>query len=192
MTDDHKTLGPKVQDLSRFRMPEGFRGRSLVVVQAWNMVAATLFRFSPRRADGWRRFLLRLFGAHVGQKVLVRPSARIVYPWQVRIGDHAWIGEDATLYAFGPIDIGANAVISQHCYICAGSHDHSDPTFPIFGKPVEIGEECWIAADVFVGPGVKIGRGTVVGARASVFSDLPEMSECIGNPARVIGPRKTK
>lgn len=180
---------PVVQDLARFRMPPGFRGRSLVVVQLWRIVAATLFRFSPRRADGWRRVLLRLFGAGVGPRALIRPSAHIVYPWQVTIGADAWIGEDVTLYSFAPIEIGANAVISQNSYLCAGGHDYRDPAFAIFGKPIVVGAESWIAADVFVGPGVTIGRGAVVGARSSVFSDLPDMTVAAGNPARPLHPR---
>ncbi len=182
---------PRVQDLSLFRMPPGFRGRSLLVVQLWRIVSATLFRFSPRRADGWRRLLLRAFGAGVGSGALIRPSARIVYPWQVRIGPRAWIGEDVTLYSFAMIDIGADAVISQNSYLCAGSHDYRDRSFPIFGKPIVIGSECWIGADVFVGPGVTIGRGAVVGARASVFSDLAELTVSAGNPARVLHARET-
>lgn len=173
-------------------MPPGFRGRSLVMVQLWRIVAATLFRWSPRRADGWRRFLLRLFGATVGVRVLIRPSAQIVYPWRVRIGDDAWIGEDTVLYSFARIDIGANAVISQKSYLCAGGHDYRDAAFPIFGKPIVIGAECWIAADVFVGPGVTIGRGSVVGARSSVFADLPDMMVCAGNPARPLHPRSLR
>ncbi len=174
-----------------FRTLPGFRGRSLLAVQLWRIVSATLFRFSPRRANGWRRFLLRAFGAEVGTAVLVRPSARIVYPWQVRIGSRAWIGEDVTLYSFAMIDIGADAVVSQNSYLCAGSHDYRDLSFPIFGKPITIGPECWIGADVFVGPGVRIGRGTVVGARASVFSDLAELTVSAGNPARVLHARET-
>jgi putative colanic acid biosynthesis acetyltransferase WcaF len=191
MKDDTSLPGDEfpVQDLRRFRMPPGFRGRSLVVVQLWNLVAATVFRCSPRRADGWRRFLLRLFGATVGAGVLIRPSARIVYPWKLRIGDYAWIGEDVTLYAFGPIDIGANAVVSQNSYLCAGTHDYRDPAFALEGHPITIGPECWVAADVFVGPGVSIGRGAVIGARSSVFSDLRPMTVAAGNPARAIRSR---
>jgi len=182
---------PRIQDLSRFRMPPGFRGRSLVTVQLWRLVAATLFRFSPRRADGWRRFLLRCFGAKVGPRALIRPTARIVYPWQVCIGARTWIGEDVTLYSFARIDIGADAVVSQKSYLCAGSHDYRDPAFPIYGKPITIGPESWLGADVFVAPGVTIGRGAVVGARSSVFSDLPELTVSTGNPARVLHERKS-
>lgn len=182
-------MTPVYQDLSRFRMPPGFRGRGLIVVQLWRIVQATLFAWSPWSANAWRCWLLRAFGAEVGQGVVIRPSAKVTYPWQVSIGDHAWIGEEATLYSFADITIGAHAVVSQRCYLCAGGHDYSDPTFAIFGKPIAIGPEAWVAADVFVAPGVVIGRGAVIGARSSVFSDLPEGMICLGSPAKPVKPR---
>lgn len=182
----------RYQDLKRFHMPPGFRGRGLPAVQLWRVVQATLFAWSPWCIDGWRRWLLRLFGAEVGRGVVIRPSVRVTYPWRVSIGDNAWIGEDVVLYSLAAIEIGADAVVSQRSYLCAGSHDPADPAFPIFGKPIVIGPEAWLATDVFVAPGVVIGRGAVVGARSSVFGDLPEGMICYGAPAQPVRPRVTK
>ena len=92
---------PRFQDLSRFRLPADFRGRSAVWVQLWWLVQATLFRLSPQFLFGWRRWLLRLFGARVGAGVLIRPTATITYPWKVAIGDHSWVGDDVVLYSLG-------------------------------------------------------------------------------------------
>src|SRR5690349_13552741 len=102
-----------LQDLAQFRLPAAFRGRPGWFVQLWWIVQATLFGCSPQFMFGWRRMLLRLFGARVGDGVLVRPSARITYPWKVRIGAHSWIGDNAVLYSLGEIEVGTNAVISQ-------------------------------------------------------------------------------
>lgn len=180
---------PVRQDLSSFVLPRGFRGASALKVQLWWLVEATLFRGSPQFAYGWRRWLLRRFGAHVGRDVLVRPSVRVTYPWKVRIGDRSWIGDDVVLYSLGPITIGSDAVVSQRSYVCAADHDHRDPSFPIRERPITIEDEAWVAADVFVGPGVRIGRACVIGARSSVFSDLPADAMCMGYPAREVGPR---
>ena len=178
------------QDLSRFRLPDDFRGRPSWFVQLWWIVQASLFKGSPQVFYGWRRFLVRCFGAKVGKDVLLRPSVTITYPWKVTIGNYCWIGDDVVLYSLGEISIGANSVISQKSYLCAASHDHKSPAFDIFGKKITIDEQAWLAADVFVGPGVTVGRGCVVGARSSVFSDLPEGMVCLGSPARPIAPRK--
>jgi putative colanic acid biosynthesis acetyltransferase WcaF len=177
------------QDLSRFRLPHNFRGRSPMVVQLWWLVEATAFRWSPQVAYGWRRFLLRLFGAQVGRGVLVRPSVRTTYPWKVSIGDHAWVGDDVELYSLGEIVIGSHSVISQRSYICTGTHDTNRISFDISAHPIRIGSQCWLATDVFVAPGVSIGDGAVVGARSCVLTDLPPAMICYGSPARAIKPR---
>ncbi|WP_233235592.1 putative colanic acid biosynthesis acetyltransferase [Bordetella sp. LUAb4] len=177
------------QRLNLFRLPAGFRGRNAVYVQLWWMVHATLFRYSPQFAYGFRRWLLRLFGAEVGHKVLVRASARVTYPWKVRIGDYSWIGDDVVLYSLGRIDIGSHAVVSQRSYLCAGDHDAAMPDFPIRGLPVIIEDGAWIATDVFVGPGVTVHKDAVVGARSSVFKDIPGGMICHGTPCRPVRPR---
>jgi putative colanic acid biosynthesis acetyltransferase WcaF len=178
-----------IQDLERFRLPENFRGRPAWVVQLWWIVQATLFNLSPQVLYGWRRWLLRLFGASVGNGVMLRPSVEITYPWKVSIGAWSWIGDNVRLYSLGEIGIGENVVISQNSYLCTGSHDIGKPTFDIYAKKIVVDSESWIAADVFVAPGVRIGRGAVIGARSTVLHDLPSMMVCYGNPARPIRQR---
>lgn len=180
---------PLYQDLSRFRMPPGFRGRAGAIVQLWWLVQWFLFRPSPQVFYGFRRFLLRMFGAHIGKQVLIRPTAWITYPWKVSIGDYTWIGDEVVLYSLGEIEIGAHSVVSQRSYLCAGVHDYELPTFDIHAAPIHIADQVWLATDVFVGPGVTIGKGAVVGARSSVFQDLPAGMVCMGNPARAVRPR---
>jgi putative colanic acid biosynthesis acetyltransferase WcaF len=170
-------------------MSPGFRGRSAVFVQLWWLVQATLFAFSPQVCNGWRRWLLRCFGANIGRQVVIRASARITYPWHVDIGDYSWIGEDVVLYSLGAIRIGSNSVVSQRSYLCAGTHRYDDPTFPICADAINIEDEVWVAADVYIAPGVTIKQGAVIGARSSVFSDLPPMTVCYGQPAHPIRPR---
>ncbi|MFL5482643.1 MAG: putative colanic acid biosynthesis acetyltransferase [Gemmatimonadaceae bacterium] len=177
------------QDLSRFRVPPGFRGKSALLVQMWWLVDATLFRWSPQILYGWRRWLLRLFGAEVGRGALIRSSARITYPWKLRIGDHSWVGDETVIYNLGDIHIGANVAIAHRVYLCAGSHDYRDLSFPIVARSIVVEDEVWLANDVFVGPGCRIGRGAVVGARSSVFADLAGAMICYGNPAKAVTPR---
>lgn len=180
---------PDLQDLSRFRLPPGFRGRPGWYVQLWWLVQATLFRGSPQFAYKFRAMLLRAFGAQVGRHTVIRPTVTITYPWKVSIGEHAWVGDDAILYSLGPIVIGDHAVVSQRSHLCAGDHDHEQVDFPIRGRPITIGPQAWVASDVFVAPGVTIGEGAVIGARSSVFGDMPPRMLCVGSPCRPVKPR---
>ena len=137
----------------------------------------------------WRNFLLRLFGAKIGKNVIIRPTARITYPWKLSIGDHSWIGDHVDLYTLGEIIIGSNAVISQRSYLCTGSHDSTKLDFPIYAKAIVIEDGVWVATDVFIAPGVTIHKNAVVGARSSVFNDLDAGYVYIGSPAKPIKPR---
>lgn len=177
-------------DLKEFRLPEGFRGRNPLIVQLWWMVQSTLFAWSPQFMYGWRRMLLRCFGASVGNGAVIRPSVRVTYPWKVTIGDQSWIGDDVVIYSLGDIKIGDNVVISQKSYLCAGTHDYQSVDFPIMGKRIVVEDQCWIAADVFVGPGVQICSGVVVGARSTVLRNIEHGGVFAGHPLRYMGPLK--
>ena len=177
------------QELNNFHLPKDFRGRSGFIVQLWWLVDSLFFRTSPQIFYGWRNMLLRSFGAKIGKHVLIRPSVRITYPWKLEIGDYSWIGDDVVLYSLGQIRIGRNSVVSQKSYICAGSHDYTRPAFDILASTVTIEDEVWLATDVFVAPGVTIGKGAVVGARSSVFKSVGGGYVYSGNPLKQIKKR---
>ncbi len=173
-------------------MPAGFRGRSKAFVQLWWLVQSTFFAMSPQIMYAWRAFLLRVFGARIGKRPIIRSSVRTTYPWKLTIGDHCHIGDEVELYTLGEIKIGNCAVVSQRSYLCTGSHDYTSPSFDLLEKGIVIESEAWIATDVFVGPGVTIGRGAVVGARSSVFHDIPPAAIAVGTPAKVVGERRMR
>lgn len=178
-----------MQNLTKFKLPKNFRGRSSLLVQLWWITDFFCFKLSPQIMYGWRRFLLRLFGAKIGKGVIIRPSVIITYPWKVSIGDYCWLGDNVELYSLGEIVIGSNVVISQKSYLCTGSHNYKREEFPIYAKPITVEDECWVATDVFIAPGIKIGKGAVIGARSSVFKDIEPGTVNMGNPSKKISNR---
>ncbi|WP_292245489.1 putative colanic acid biosynthesis acetyltransferase [Mesonia sp.] len=178
-----------IQNLNTYKTPPGFRGRSKITVQLWWLVQATLFKLSPQFMYAWRRFLLRIFDAKIGKNVIIRPSVKITYPWKLSIGDYAWVGDDVVLYTLGEIEIGAHAVISQKSYLCTGSHDYKSESFEIYAQKISIEKKCWLATDVYVAPGVTIGEGSVIGARSSVFKNVPKQKIGFGSPFKIIKNR---
>ncbi|MHC4908649.1 MAG: LbetaH domain-containing protein [Planctomycetota bacterium] len=155
----------------------------------WGLVWLLLFRPSPRPLHRWRAFLLRVHGADVHPTAHVYPRARVWFPPNLTLERHACIADDVDVYSVAPIRIGAYSVVSQYSFLCGATHDFEDTDHPLVPAPISIGRRCWIAADVFVAPGVTIGNGAVVGARSSVFGDLPGWSVAVGNPAKVSRPR---
>lgn len=174
--------------------PEGtviryFTRKEKVIRLLWVMVQATIFRFSPRRADRWRAFLLRRFGAKVGTPKLLRGTARFEVPWNIELGEGVTIGEGVRMYSLGKITVGDHSVISQYSHICAGTHDHESTAFQLIRVPITIGRHVWIGTDAFVAPGITIGDGVIVAARSNVVKDLPPWRICVGSPAKPIRPR---
>src|SRR5207245_5249271 len=129
----------------------------------WSL-AQPFFRFSPRPCFGWRRFLLRCFGAKIGRSVHVYPSATIYFPWNLEAGDESAIGEHAFIYNLGRVTVGARATISHRAHVCAGTHDHTKPDLPLLRPPITIGPEASVCAHTFGGAGVPIADGASVAA----------------------------
>jgi putative colanic acid biosynthesis acetyltransferase WcaF len=155
----------------------------------WGMVWFLLFRPSPRIFHAWRRGLLRLFGAHLGRGAHVYPSVKIWAPWNLTMGNHSCLGSYVDCYNVAPVVIGAFATVSQYSYLCTATYDYNKREMPLIASPITIGDWAWVAADVYVGPGVTIGDGCVVGARSSVHRSLPPWSVAVGNPARPVKAR---
>jgi putative colanic acid biosynthesis acetyltransferase WcaF len=190
--DDQNEASIIVQDLSLFRLPQGFRGRNAFICQFWWIVQDTIFRWSPQSAYGFRRWLLRLFGAKIGKNVLIRQTVKTTYPWRLTIGDFSWIGDDVHLYTLGDIVIGSSVCVSQDVYLCTGTRDSAKIDFPILANPIVIDDQAWVSADSFIMPGVRIGKGAIVGARSLVTTDVPPLMVAAGSPAKVIRQRKTE
>ena len=155
----------------------------------WAIVYRLLFRPTPRPMVKWRAFLLKCFGADLTLKARVHATARIWAPWNLKMGDYACIAPDVDCYNTAKVTIGAHATVSQYSYLCTATHDFELPNMPLTYEPIVIGDQAWICTDVFVGPGVTVGQGAVVGARSSVFSDIPPWQVAVGTPAKPIRPR---
>jgi putative colanic acid biosynthesis acetyltransferase WcaF len=164
-------------------------GRPKGVIMLWWLLQAVVFPLTLHAHHAPRRWLLRRFGAKIGQGVVIRPTARFTYPWHITLGDHSWIGDDVVLYSLAPITIGDHCVVSQKSYLCTGSHDIHDPHFGLQVAPITLEPGVWVATDCFIAPGVTVGGNSVVGARSSVFKSLPAGQICYGNPCRAMSPR---
>jgi putative colanic acid biosynthesis acetyltransferase WcaF len=173
-------------DLADLPAPHSWRNK--LARCAWWLVYWLLFRPSPRPCIAWRRFLLRLFGARGGEFGIHR-TARVWAPWNLEVGDRSMIDDEVDVYNVAPIRIGARTIVSRKAFLCAAGHDYTDPRMPLTPRRIEIGDDAWVCASAYLGPGVSIGSGTVVGAGSIVTGDLPEWQVCAGNPCKPVKPR---
>lgn len=177
------------RDFDRSRARSEHNLRNWLARGLWGVTYALLFRPSPRPVRAWRRWLLRLFGAKMGRRASVDPTCKVWAPWNLQMGDFSCMGPRVDCYCVAPVKLGDHAIVSQYSYLCSATHDPADPRFKLVTSPITLKAKAWVAADVFVGPGVTIGEGAVVGARASVYKDVPPWVIVGGNPAKVIKER---
>lgn len=177
------------RDVDAIRAASPWTRQQNIKRMLWGLVQSTLFYYSLPNAYRWRAMLLRAFGARLAPNVRIRRTVRIEIPWHLSVGTQTAVGEFAILYCLGPITLGEYVTISQHAHLCAGTHETHNRQMKLLRPPITIGDDVWIAADAFVGPGVTIGDRTIVGARSSVFRDLPGDVVAVGSPAKVRSTR---
>ena len=178
-------------DLSQYH--NALSRKNQVIRLLWTVVWGIFARPLPRSVgSGWKRWLLRLFGARIASTAIVYSSAKVYYPANLTMDAYSCLASDVDCYNVAPITIGANSTVSQGAYLCTASHDISNPLNPLITAPIVIEDQAWVAAGAFVGMGVTIGQGAVVGARAAVFKSVEPWTVVGGNPAKFLKKRILK
>jgi putative colanic acid biosynthesis acetyltransferase WcaF len=147
------------------------------------LVQWTLYKWSFHTSNNWRAFLLRLFGADIGPRCTIRRTSRVYYPWKLKMGALSCLGDDVVVYNLGDVTLGDRATISQEAYICAGTHDYTKLTMPLLTPPIDLQADSWVCARAFIGPGVTVGEGAIVGAAAVAMKNVAPWTIVAGNPA---------
>ncbi len=158
----------------------------------WGLGWLLLARYTPPPFHAWRRLVLLMFGARVAKGARVHASVAIWHPRNLELGARVLIGPGARIYNQGTVLIGAGSVISQRAHLCASSHDINDENFQLILRPITIGEGCWVAAEAFVGPGVTMGDGAILGARGALFETAVPNGVYSGNRAVLLKCRKIR
>ena len=164
-------------------------GAKIVKQLLWYFVGSPLFSSYWLPFTGFKVWLLRCFGAEIGQKVTIKPGVKIKFPWRLTVGDYVWIGENAWLDNVAQITIESHVCLSQDVYLCTGNHDWSDPDFKLIPAAICIEQGSWLAARAVVGPGVTVGRGAVLGLGSVTGRSLQPMTIYAGNPAQPVKQR---
>ena len=183
------------QDMNKYNPKNDKKSKLLKIHRlCWVTVENTLFRFSPFIFWGWRRFLLRCFGANIARTATVGRLARIEDPWNLTMGERAMISNHTWIMCHAPVIMGNQAIVGEYAKILTGSHVTNSNSFKGIVSGVTIGENAWIATNAMLISGgyktLKIGEGAVISAGAVVFNNVKPMAIMIGNPAKHIADRE--
>lgn len=181
---DHEGSGLRLDEYSH-----GFSFRNRLQRLLWRLIQATLFSWSPASLHGWRRGLLRLFGAKIHPTAHIYPTAQIWAPWNLEMGVLSCLSWGVDCYCVDRIRLGDYALVSQYARLIAASHSIRSQKFHLVHKPIELKKESWVCAYAYVGMGVTVGEGAVVAATATVVKNVDAWAIVGGNPARQIGTR---
>lgn len=157
-----------------------------VKMMCWDYVWAIFCSWTPKPANPWRLFWLRLFGATIHGTPFVHQRARIQIPWNLILHHKACLGDRANAYSLGIIEIEEGATVAQEVYLCTGTHAFDQAAMNLVTSPIIIGANAFIGARAFVMPGVSVGRRAIIGACSVVTHDVAAGSIIVGNPAHVI------
>lgn len=190
MTDSFPTSGSPVRvDFSSYVQGNYTPGRSWFVRCLWWLCSLVLFESGLCPVSGVLLFVLRCFGARIGQHVVIKPNVRIKFPWRLALGDHVWIGQGAWIDNLAQVILGSHVCLSQNVYLCTGSHDHRRPSFDLITRPIKVDDGGWVCAGAILLPGTVVGREAVVSAGSVAQGEIPERAIVKGNPAVPVAER---
>ncbi|PMG36166.1 colanic acid biosynthesis acetyltransferase WcaF [Vibrio breoganii] len=162
---------------------------SKIRIILWTLISALFFRTSLPVPSAIKVAILKLFGAQIGDGVVIKPSVNIKYPWKLKLGDHTWVGENVWIDNLAVVNIGDNCCLSQGCYLLTGNHDFTSSTFDLMISEINIENEAWVGAKSVVCPGVTLQRASILAVGSIATKNLEELGIYQGNPAIKIKER---
>jgi putative colanic acid biosynthesis acetyltransferase WcaF len=158
----------------------------------WYLVNALFFNSYLLPISSIKVLILRIFGAKIGQSVVLKPNINIKYPWNVEIGDYSWIGEGVWIDSLDKIQISKNVCISQAAYLLTGNHNYTSTKFDLLIAPIVLEEGVWIGAKSVVIPGTIARKNSILSVGSISPKIMEESTIYRGNPAVAVKQRVIK
>jgi putative colanic acid biosynthesis acetyltransferase WcaF len=179
----------KRTDLNQFNN-SGYHPGPLVLRVLWYITNAVFFMNPLVVGSGFKKFILRRFGAKIGTGVVIKPSVNIKYPWKLEVGDYTWIGERVWIDNLDQVKIGKHCCLSQGAYLLCGNHHYKRVAFDLMTRPITLEDGVWIGAMSTVAPGVTAKSHAILALGSVATQDLEAYTIYQGNPALPVRKRE--
>ncbi|NLR90497.1 WcaF family extracellular polysaccharide biosynthesis acetyltransferase [Flammeovirga agarivorans] len=181
-------MSVKVQ-LKNYKNSNFHRGKNKFIEVLWYFCNLLFLKNSYNPISSIKVIILRLFGAQIGNGVMIKPSVNIKFPWKLTIGNDVWIGENVWIDNLAEVVIKDNVCISQGALLLCGNHNYKRSTFDLIIGPISLEEGTWVGAKSVVCPGVTLRSHSILAVNSVANKDLEKYSIYQGNPAVKIRKR---
>jgi putative colanic acid biosynthesis acetyltransferase WcaF len=179
--------------LRDYRNPPNLdKGAGFIVRAIWHIVNILVIQNQLIVSSKVKVAVLRLFGARIGARAIIKPAVNIKSPWFLKMGDDVWLGERCWIDSLALVEVGNNVCLSQDVYLCCGNHDWTSPTFDKSVRSIIIEDGCWIASRATVMGGVTLGTHSVVGAMCLIAKSTEPYGIYSGVPAQKVRMRNVR
>ncbi len=176
-------------DLSRYDNSWFNPGKGFIIRTLWYFVNILFFANGLFPVSGLKVFFLRLFGARIGKGVVIKPSVNIKYPWNLKIGNFTWIGEEVWIDNLTKVSIGDNCCLSQGALLLCGNHDYKKDTFDLMVGEIILEDGVWIGADSIVTGNSICQSHSVLSVQSVAPLNMEPYTVYRGNPAVAVKKR---
>ena len=149
----------------------------------WSVINYFILNSSFPFPIAFKVLLLRMFGAEVGEGLVMKLKIRIKYPWRLKIGNNCWIGESVWIDNLEDVKIMDDVCISQGALLLTGNHDYTISSFPYKLGKIILENGVWIGANAVVCPNVVCQSHSVLTVNSVATKNLEAWSINAGNPA---------
>ncbi|MDX1760964.1 MAG: WcaF family extracellular polysaccharide biosynthesis acetyltransferase [Christiangramia sp.] len=166
-----------------------YKPGSKLKILLWYFINVIFFQNSLNPSSGLKVVLLKLFGARIGEGVVIKPGVNIKYPWKLEIGNHSWIGEKVWIDNLAEVKIDSNVCLSQGAMLLCGNHNYKKPAFDLIVKDIVLEDGVWIGTKSVVCPGVVCRSHSILAVSSVANKDLNAYKVYQGNPAVAVRER---
>jgi putative colanic acid biosynthesis acetyltransferase WcaF len=156
----------------------------------WYFTNLLFFQSGIFPLNGLKVILLRMFGARIGDGVIIKPTVNIKYPWKLRIGNYCWIGENVWIDNLAFVTLADNVCLSQGSMLLTGNHNYKKSTFDLMIGEIILENGVWIGTHAIVAPGVNCFSHAVLAINSVATRDLEAYFIYQGNPAEKVKERE--
>jgi len=151
-------------------------------------IVRTILKFNKWIQGKWSALRFRSLIKNAGSNCSCHFTVEIKYPDKIILGNNTRIGPKTTLGAYGGITIGSNVVVSKNVLIESAGLNFRNQPIPYKHKaePIVIEDNVWIGANATILGGVTIGKGSIIGAGATVYKNISSNSIVVQSPSRII------